>query len=328
MDPTELNSLAAQDAELTRSVRWRAVLLLILTAVLLLGTGGYLMWARGVFEPTQPLFLIADDSDGVSVGMNLTFSGFPIGRVRSIRLAQDGTVRIRVDVNRKDAHWLRLTSVFTLERGIVGAAKLRAFTGEPDAPELPPDAIRSILLGDVSAEIPRVVADVRAVLHNLWLMTAPESNLNATLAETKTLAERLSGQGAKGGLVAALTGNPADAERAGQILTAVNTLVTRLNRLTAQADTQVFGRQGLVAGTRQSVTELNAALQQVRTLLQQSEATMRNLRAVSADVRAATPDLVGMRAQIETDLDRVDAMLAELQQKWPFAAKDQELKLP
>lgn len=328
MEPNAATSPAAQDAELTRSVRWRAVLLLILTAALLVGTGVYLMWARGAFEPTQPLFLITDDSDGVSVGMNLNFSGFPIGRVRRIRLWKDGSVRVRVDVNTKDVHWLRTNSVFTLERGIVGAAKLRAFTGEPDAAPLPSRAVRNILRGDVSAEIPQVVADVRAVLRNLQQMTAPDSDLNATLAQTKALTGRLDGQGGKGGLLAALTGNPADAERAGQILMAVDTLLARLNRLAAQADTQVFGAKGLMAGTQQSVAELNAALQQVRALLRQSEAAMRNLRAVSEDVRAATPDLAGVRAQIETDLDRVNALLTELQQKWPFAAKSQEIPLP
>ena len=32
---------------------------------------------RGAFEPTQRLVLIADDSEGVSVGMDMTFSAFP-----------------------------------------------------------------------------------------------------------------------------------------------------------------------------------------------------------------------------------------------------------
>ena len=50
---------------------------------------------------------MADDSEGVRVGMDLTFSGFPIGRVRRIELAPDGTARIVVDVPRNDAHWLR-----------------------------------------------------------------------------------------------------------------------------------------------------------------------------------------------------------------------------
>lgn len=325
MTEHDLSPDAAEDAEFTRSVRWRAVLLLVLTAVLLAGTGVYLLWARGAFEPTQPLYLITDDSDGVSVGMNLTFSGFPIGRVSRIRLWKDGSVRLRVDVNTKDEHWLRENSVFTLERGIVGAARLRAFTGEPDAAPLPPRAVRNILRGDVSAEIPRMVADVRAVLQNLQHMTDAGSALNATLAQVHALAARANGPG---GAVAALTGDVADTRHLSATLSALAQLAQRLDRLSTQAGEQLLGKQGLVAGTRDSVKQLNGALQQVRTLLQQSEETMRNLNAVSADVRAATPDLAGTRAQIETDLNRVNGMLMQLNQKWPFAAGEQEIKLP
>ena len=66
-----------------------------------MGSGLYLLYARGAFEPTQTLVLTADDSEGVVVGMDMTFSGFPIGRVRRIELAEIGNARIVVDVPRK-----------------------------------------------------------------------------------------------------------------------------------------------------------------------------------------------------------------------------------
>ena len=99
----------------------KAAALLLFTLALIVGSGLYLLYARGAFEPTQTLVLTADDSEGVVVGMDMTFSGFPIGRVRRIELADEGNARIIVDVPRKDAHWLRQSSVFTLVRGIVGA---------------------------------------------------------------------------------------------------------------------------------------------------------------------------------------------------------------
>ena len=88
------------------------------------------MYARGVFESTQQLVLISDDdAEGVIVGMDLTFAGFPIGRVRRIELAPDGKARMVIDVPRKDAHWLRTSSIFTMERGMVGETHIRAFSG-------------------------------------------------------------------------------------------------------------------------------------------------------------------------------------------------------
>ena len=119
----------AAQARAERRLQVRAALLLIATVALLVCSGLYLMWIRGAFEETQRLILLSDDAEGVQVGMDMTFAGFPIGRVRSFGLGEDARVRIVVDVPVKDIKWLRASSVFTLERGLVGGARLRAFTG-------------------------------------------------------------------------------------------------------------------------------------------------------------------------------------------------------
>ena len=109
-------------------IEFKAVMLLVLIVTLVCSFFLYVMYARGVFEPTQRLVLVSDDSEGVNVGMDLTFSGFPIGRVRQIELSPDGKARIVIDVPHKDAHWLRTTSIFTMERGMVGDTRIRAFS--------------------------------------------------------------------------------------------------------------------------------------------------------------------------------------------------------
>ena len=68
-------------------LRTKATALLLLTAALILGSALYLMYARGMFEATQPLVLLADDSEGVSVGMDVTFSGTLLsGSMREITI--------------------------------------------------------------------------------------------------------------------------------------------------------------------------------------------------------------------------------------------------
>ncbi|MGA7984495.1 MAG: MlaD family protein, partial [Burkholderiales bacterium] len=131
-----------------RHVELKAGLLLLLVAALVTGFVLYVLYARGAFEQTQRLTLIADDSEGIAVGANLTFSGFPVGRVQRIELSRNGKAKIEVEVPVKDVHWLRSTSVFTLERGLVGGARLRAFTGNLDDPPLPDGAEREALRGD------------------------------------------------------------------------------------------------------------------------------------------------------------------------------------
>ena len=89
------------------SLEFRAALLVGLLVLLVAASAAYLLYARGVFEPSERLVLLSDDAEGVTVGMDLTFAGFPIGRVRGIELSADGTTRIVIDVPRKDARWLR-----------------------------------------------------------------------------------------------------------------------------------------------------------------------------------------------------------------------------
>ncbi|MFV0680909.1 MlaD family protein [Ottowia sp.] len=316
-----------------RRLERRAVLLLLTMALLIAGAVLYLMWARGAFEQTQALVLTADDSDGVSVGMDMTFSGFPIGRVRRIELAAQGTVRILVDVPVKDAHWLRTSSVFTLEKGLVGAARLRAFTGIADDPPLPAGAERMVLRGDVSAEIPRMVADVRDVLQNAKRMTDEGSSLSQTLEQVRTLAEKLNST--QGGVMGALTGNEADARRLGELLARSSQLVKNLDAvaqrtdgLLKKADQQVLGDNGLVTDARATVQQLNTLLQGVGQSLTKVDGMLKDAQATASNARAASANLGDLRADVEASLARIDALITELNRQWPFAPKAQEVELP
>ena len=177
---------------------FKATALLLLLIALLVGATLYILYARGVFEPTQQLVLIADDSEGVVPGMDLTFSGFPIGRVRRVELGEQGNVRILIDIPQTDAHWLRTSSVFTLVRSLVGGTNLRAFSGILSDPPLPDGAERTVLRGDATAEIPRVVSAARELLQNLTTMTAAGSALNESVGNVQALTGKLNGPG--GGL--------------------------------------------------------------------------------------------------------------------------------
>ena len=63
--------------------------------------------------------------------------------MQRIELAEDGKARILIDVPSKDARWLRSSSVFTMERGLVGDTRIRAYSGVLTDPPLPDGAERS-----------------------------------------------------------------------------------------------------------------------------------------------------------------------------------------
>lgn len=313
-----------------RYLELKAALLLALLVALIGGAALYLMYARGVFEQTQRLVLLVDDSEGVRVGMDLTFSGFPIGRVRRVELSAEGNARILIDVPKKDAHWLRTSSMFTLVRSLVGGAALRAYSGVLSDPELPDGAERKVLVGDTAAELPILVAAARELIGNLNRMTAQESSLAASLDNIKTLTDKLNGpQGATG----VLLGNDIDPKKIAGTIDRVNALLARLDGMAVKADAQVLGADGLVAGSRAAVTQmsvqLNAVLADARSTLKKVDAVLAEAQAVAGNVREGTADLGALRGEVDATVRKVESLVDEVNRKWPFAkdAAQTELKL-
>jgi len=298
-------------------VETKAMILLAVVAALIIGFVVYVMYARGVFEPTQKLVLETDNSEGVIPGMDMTFAGFPIGRVRLVDLGADGKVHIVIDVSKGDAKWLRTSSVFTLERSVVGETRIRAFSGVLDDPPLPDNSIRPVLRGDVTAEIPGLVATARSLLNNLENLTADGSAMSGSLENIQSMTGRLSG---KYGL---LSGALGDNEASKFVQT-----LQRLDTLLAKTDQRLYGKKGMVDDAQAAVVELQGVLQDARGTLKKVDAVLVEAQAVGSNARVATEDLGALRGEVDASLRKVNRLVDEINRKWPFGEPKQEIKLP
>ncbi|HMN93936.1 MAG TPA: mammalian cell entry protein [Hydrogenophaga sp.] len=322
-------------------LEFKAALLLLAMVVLLASSVVYVMYARGLFESTQRLVLVSDDSEGVVVGMNMTFAGFAIGRVARIELGDDGNARILIDVPTRDAKWLRTSSVFTMERGLVGGTRIRAYSGVLEDPPLEDGAERQVLRGDASAEIPRLTAQVRDLLDNLNALTAPGGALAGSLAHVQDVTGALKGPH---GALGVLMGNEADArklvatiEGANALLSRSDALVQRLDALVANADRQVFGAPGrpgetvadpgLVGEVRALVGRLDGVLADTRGTLQKVDAVLVEAQGIASNTREATTDLGTLRAEVESSLRQIESLVNDINRRWPFS-RDTEIRLP
>lgn len=317
-DPIHPPVVSAANLEL------KARLLMVFMLLLVCGSALFVMYARGVFDVTQRLVLMAEDSEGVVIGMDLTFSGFPIGRVQGIELAETGKVRILIDVTQKDAHWLRTSSVFTLVKGVVGAPNIRAYTGVLDDPALPAGAVRTVLQGDVSAEIPKVISSTRELIENLNTLVGSGGPVGGTLGNIQTLTAKLNGPN---GALGVLLGNGQDAKKIIATLDRTNALLAKLDGIAAKADTQVFGEKGVLPETRATVVQLNALLGDARESIKKVDVVLQDVQAISANAKGASEDLDVLRADVESSLRKIDGLVNEVNRKWPFA-RNTDIKLP
>jgi phospholipid/cholesterol/gamma-HCH transport system substrate-binding protein len=316
---------------LPRNLGVKVGILIAFTAIVIAGFIAYVLYARGVFDQTQRLYLITDNAEGVGVGTDLTFAGFPVGTVRRIQLRDDGKVGISVRIPVSEAKWLRESSVFVIEVPLIGAAKLRAFSGNLQDPPLPDRAERPVLRGDTAQEIPRMVATMRLVLENVEQMTGSNSSLQQTMHSTRTIAERMAG---KYGVLGGVLGGDDSArkviaaiDRANALLASLGGVALKMDGVLAKADQRVLGPGGVVEETHKAVTQANAILGDVRASLKRVDGILADAQAVAGNAKTATTDLAALRAEVEASLRKVAALIDEINRKWPFE-RDTRIKLP
>ncbi len=298
-------------ALLPRSLGVKVGILIAVTVMVIGGFVTYVLFARGVFEATQSLILITDNAEGVGIGTDLTFAGFPIGRVRRIDLQDDGKVRVGVRVPVSEAKWLRESSVFVLDVPLVGAAKLRAFTA--------------------NLEIPRMVATLRSVLENIDQMTDTGSSLQESLKNARAVTERMAG---KHGVLGGVLGGEDQArkvitaiDRANTLLASLGGVSLKMDSVLAKAEQRVFGQAGVVDETQKAVAQTNAILGEVRESLRKVDLILADAQATAGNAKAASTDLGVLRAEVDASLRKLAALIDEINRKWPFE-RDTKIKLP
>jgi phospholipid/cholesterol/gamma-HCH transport system substrate-binding protein len=307
-----------------RNLELKATMLLAFTVALIVASALFLLRARGYFEPKQQLVLVADNAEGVVAGMDLTFSGFPIGTVKRVSLGERGNVRIEIDVIEKDAKWLRTSSVFTLIKPIFGGAQLRAYSGVLTDPALPDGAERPVLRGDFNEEVGRVIGATKDVLDNLNEITAANSELNRSMANLQVFTEKLQ---SRQGALHAIFGNEQDARKLVAAVDRANGAMARVDRFVANADTRVFGRNGLADDTQASMRQLQGLLTDARGSLQRVDAVLKEAQGIAGNVKTATDDLGSLRGDVESNLRKIEDLINDINRKWPFA-KERKIEVP
>ena len=302
-------------------------------AALLLGAAFvvYLLHARGFFEKTYDLQLAASSADGVAPGVPLVFSGIEVGSVTTLELNDNGGIVIHAELLERNAKWLKQNSTFTLDKPFVGGAKIRIDSPDLSAPALPDHSTMLLLTADISKEIPALVERIKAILTNVEHLTRKEGEINATLANVKTVTGRMTGEY---GMLEGMLGSPEKARAVTDSLDKTRALITKLDGLAlkmdgmaAKTDQWLFAPNGVAEHTRESLAQVRLMLNDAQSSLKKADALMTNAVEISANIKDGTQDIARLRAEIDDAVRKANALVNEINKKWPFA-RDPEVKLP
>ncbi len=284
----------------------------------------YLLHARGFFDKTFHLQLAAASADGVAPGVPVVFSGIEIGRVTTLGLNENGGIIIHAEFLGRNARWLKETSSFTLDKPIVGGARIRVDSPDLSAPALPDNATMLLLTSDISKEIPALVERVKAILANVEYLTRKDGEINATLANVKTVTGRMTGEY---GMLEGVLGSPDKARAVTDSLDKTRALITRLDAMAVKTDQWLFADQGVAAQTRESLAQVRLMLNDAQSSLKKADAVMANTVTISANLKDGTQNIAQLRAEIDDAVRKANDLINEINKKWPFA-REPKVKLP
>ena len=291
----------------------------------------YLLHARGFFEDTFHLQLAAASADGVEAGVPVVFSGIEIGRVTTLGLNEEGGIIIHATFFERNAKWLKENSTFTLDKPIVGGAKIRVDSPDLEAPALPDDATVLMLTSDIIKELPALVDRVMAVLDNVENLTRKDGEITATLANLQTVTGHMTGEY---GMLESILGSPEKARAVTDSLDDIRALVSRLDSLAlkvdgmaVKADQWLFAPEGVAEQTHEALAQIRLMLNDAQSSLKKADAMMTNAVAISADVKEGTQDIATLRAEVDDVVSKANALVNKINKIWPFASEP-EVKLP
>ncbi|MBU2640539.1 MAG: ABC transporter substrate-binding protein [Gammaproteobacteria bacterium] len=295
-------------------------------ATLLLGAAflTYLLYARGYFENTYRLQLAAASADGVVPGVPLVFSGIEIGNVTSLGFNEGGGIVIQLELPERHAKWLKQDSIYTLDKPLIGSVKISVDSGDLAGAALPENSTMLLLTPDINKEIPVLIAQVKAILANVEHLTRKEGDVNATLANLKTVTGRMTGEY---GMLESILGSPEQARAVTDSLDKTRALMIKLDGLAGKMDQWLFAQDGVADSTRESLAQIRIMLNDAQSSLKKADEMMTNAVAISADVKAGTQDIAALRAEIDDAVRKANALVNEINKMWPFA-RDPEVKLP
>jgi phospholipid/cholesterol/gamma-HCH transport system substrate-binding protein len=277
------------------------------------------------------LQLAAVTADGITPGMPLTFSGMPIGQVVSVNLNEAGGIVIKAEISQDGSKWLRSDSSFTLEKSLIGGAKIKVSSPDLSSPQLPDHSTVLLLVSDPTQEIPVLIERVKNILANVEHITRQDGELNGVLGNAKTITSRMSG---KYGVLEGMLGSEENAKPVVDSLKNIESLTKRLNEVSAKVDAMLaktdrwlFAEDGLSEQSKQALAQVRAMLAEAQGSLKRVDELLKNAVDISANVKDGTQDLAKLRADIDDSVRKANDLLNDINRIWPFS-KDADMKLP
>jgi phospholipid/cholesterol/gamma-HCH transport system substrate-binding protein len=299
-----------------RHLRIAVGLFVSITLLLLVAATGFVLHRKGLFSEEFHFTLVADSGQHLSAGMPVLFQGLKVGSVDSLRLTPAGRVEADVSVPEDERRWLRRSTTFTVEKPLLGGARVVVATPDMSAPLLAEGSrTRARIQDDINQLIQKaqpVVRDLQEIVDHLNAVSArvadPEGDLQQSLGHFERFSGRLADEPA---LLTLLTDDPGTADH-------VTALLKRAESGTGEAEALLAELRRTVARARGRLLADGGTVDRVDALLDDVKAKLEVLDPAVREAARSTDGLEQLRDELQITiedtrgiLDRIESVLGD-----------------
>lgn len=265
--------------------------------------------------------LSSQTGSGLSVGMPLIYSGFPIGRVSDFTLTRNGRVRVFLSVPEEDMYWVRANSSFQLQWNPFGGGSIEVITPSLEAPPFAKDRIIPLENPDVLADLQQqallAMQSVQQLLADLTDKDNP-AGFNALQQQAQAILQHIE-----------------------SILRTYHTAPSPLDYLTGvegsgQTSDRILGEtEQLLQSTRSELLGPEGTLPAVRSLLlttenriQQLEPVLDDLQQISGNAAVASDELKALQQEARQALSSARQSLRRIESLLGSGSSGEPVPLP
>ena len=308
-----------------KKIELKVGLFVVITSVLILTFVVYIAYSKGFFSKEHAFTLSSNSGEDLAEGMPVYFSGFKIGRIEKLELNDKGMVMVKIRVPDQHVKWIRLSSKFSINKPLIGAAKLIVTSTDFNSPALSNKDITEIVrVDDINETIKRVqptLEKIDKVVANIERITANLANPQGDINKILSNAEKLSANFAKKeSLVEMVVGKPESVQSIHRSIKKAEDILAKVDAIVAKTDEQVYGNDGVLPSVRKILKDLISKLENLNKVVD-------NFVNVSSDAAASTRDLKLLRTELDSTVDSIGKAVNDLDRIIHFK-KQPEIKLP
>lgn len=294
--------------------RRQIIALLVLALLLAITLAGAIAYQHGALTTRSHVYFLADDATGLSPGTPVRMSGFRIGKIASMHLQPDLSVKVVLAIESEPFSHLKADA-----RADVVREQLR-----PAAIDLRPGSAAQALSEDdprvgfrKRGTLTEIAEDLRTrlapILEDVKQLTgtarARSGDIDAMLENAHALSRDMAGTAQQmHALTQELRGRVARIGTQGeQALGEANRSIVRLGNLIGQADKSLDAVN----------TQLPGMLNKADNTLTNLDAVMRDARTISSATAKGVPDLMRSTAPL---IDDSRETMQGLRESWPLRA--------